>query len=415
MSREIGRVEYNPLSRDIRGAAGGGDPDLSLAERASQLDEIRQYLRDQAARLPIVAITATPGGQQVAWIPVESQTADGTIADPPSDDRPVRPDYEQAALPLQFDLQHPSAATGPPGTVPIAYRDLTRIHPAGSLRDFLAKSGRPVRLEQVSEHITVAQPMDDAKHKYAFSGQSVTCYGTEGNINAWDPYTERSDEFSLGQLGLRRDSSQGRQTLEVGHQEYRDLYGDWVPHLFTYYTTNGYSSDGDNKGGYNRDVAGWVQYSGSIFPGTVSSPLSNYGGAQFIMMLKVQLWYGNWWVRVNGQWIGYYPASLYAPDGLRDQSDGVDWWGEVAQAAGRTESTATSMGSGNFPGDGWQWTAYMENLSYQSDTGGGMTRVNAGTWASDPGCYGVEGHFDNQGSWNSYFWWGGPGRNPDCP
>ncbi len=92
----------------------------------------------------------------------------------------------------------------------------------------------------------------------------MTCYGTEGNINAWDPYTERSDEFSLGQLGLRRDSSQGRQTVEVGHQEYRDLYGDWVPHLFTYYTTNGYSSDGDNKGGYNRDVAGWVQYSGSI-------------------------------------------------------------------------------------------------------------------------------------------------------
>jgi len=49
--------------------------------------------------------------------------------------------------------------------------------------------------------------------------------------------------------------------METGHQDYRDLYGDWVPHLLIYYTATGYSSSG-----YNRDAAGWIQYSSSIYP-----------------------------------------------------------------------------------------------------------------------------------------------------
>lgn len=29
------------------------------------------------------------------------------------------------------------------------------------------------------------------------------------------------------------------------------------PHLFTYYTINGYQTQGDNIGGWNRDYKGW--------------------------------------------------------------------------------------------------------------------------------------------------------------
>ena len=65
--------------------------------------------------------------------------------------------------------------------------------------------------------------------------------------------------------------------MEAGWQEFQDLTGDWVPHLFTYYTTNGYSDDGDNKGGYNRDVDGWVQYDDTIFPGTTFTPVTAHG------------------------------------------------------------------------------------------------------------------------------------------
>ena len=140
-------------------------------------------------------------------------------------------------------------------------------------------------------------PEDATVHKYAYSAQWVTAYGCEGNINAWDPYVEWSDEFSLGQCALARGSGSSKQTVEAGHQEYRDLYGDWVPHLFVFYTTNGYTESGDNKGGYNQDVDGWVQYSSTVYPGALSSPVSVFGGAQYVMGLKWQLWQGNWWLR----------------------------------------------------------------------------------------------------------------------
>src|SRR5262249_61553072 len=133
---------------------------------------------------------------------------------------------------------------------------------------------------------------------------------------------------------LARGSGGSKQTVEAGHQEYKDRYGDWVPHLFIYYTTNGYTSSGDNIGGYNQDVDGWVQYSPYIYPEALSSPLSSSGGTQYIMNLKWQLWAGNWWLRVNGRWIGYYPASLFATFGLRNEAEKTAWYGEVVDSAG---------------------------------------------------------------------------------
>src|SRR5262249_16145062 len=158
-----------------------------------------------------------------------------------------------------------------------------------------------MRLQPDSSGSDVALPEDGTVHKYAYSAHWVTCYGCEGNINAWDPYVEWSDEFSLGQCALARGSGGSNQTGEAGHQEYKDRTDEWVPHLFIYYTTNGYTSSGDNIGGYNQDVDGWVQYSPYIYPEALSSPLSSSGGTQYIMNLKWQLWAGNWWLRVNGR------------------------------------------------------------------------------------------------------------------
>src|SRR5205814_10051110 len=163
------------------------------------------------------------------------------------------------------------------------------------------------------------------------------------------------------------------QTVEAGWQEYRDLYGDWVPHLFTYYTTNNYTDDGDNKGGYNRDVDGWVQYSGSIFPGTIFTPTSTRGGAQYMIQVKYQLYQGNWWLCCNGSWVGYYPASLFNTSGLRSQPDEIAFYGEIVDSADHNVATRTDMGSGYWPEYGWTWAAYQHNMLYQSDTNGGMS------------------------------------------
>lgn len=211
-------------------------------------------------------------------------------------------------------------------------------------------------------------------------------------------------------------STKGLQTVEAGHQEYRDLYGDWVPHLFVYYTTNGYASSGDNVGGYNRDVAGWIQYSSSLYPGALFNPLSSFGGAQYQISVRYQLWQGNWWLQINGSWIGYYPAGLFDNPGLQASATRADWYGEIIDSASYSDTTTTAMGSGLFPTAGWQYAAYMNNLTYQSDTSGTMHDYTPATaWASRPGCYNIESHFASGTSWGSYFWWGGPGRNQQCP
>jgi hypothetical protein len=48
--------------------------------------------------------------------------------------------------------------------------------------------------------------------------------------------------------------------------------------LFVFCTVNNYTSRGNNIGGWNREVAGWVQYDSQIYPGVTFAPLSVIGG-----------------------------------------------------------------------------------------------------------------------------------------
>jgi Neprosin len=418
----IGQIERNPEGEDE--ARGADQPDRiptdaeQRAAAAQRVGEIRQFLEDHYNRRQVVTQTRTPGGQLLDWVPIESQLDGGRLADPPSESLRLAPDRsatERADELVTFELARPDAKLGPPGTVPLPRRDLDRIRSTKSLNDYLSKDGWANRIVRGPAGSRLEYPEAGGTHKYAYTAQSGTCYGTEGNINAWDPYVEWSDEFSLGQLALSRGSGSGLQTVEVGHQEYRDLYGDWVPHLFVFYTTNGYTSQGDNMGGYNQDVRGWVQYSSRIYPEALSTPVSVFGGTQYVMGLKVQLWQGNWWVRVNGEWIGYYPASLFSTSGLRSQADEVDWYGEIVDSDSHAGTTATDMGNGHWPYEGWQHCAYMNNLLYQSSADGSMQPYNGSSWASHPKCYGIETHFAESSSWGRYFWWGGSGKNSQCP
>ena len=414
------RAERNPDDRDDdRGEDRPNrrvTPEENKRIAAARIERIQRYLADRYDRRDIAVRTVTPAGQALDWVPVESQLSQERLADPPDEDRPWgQAEGDRPTEPMRFELQQDGVDIGPAGTVPLVRKPIDRITVAVELNDWLAKGARALRQPMPDDPRQFASPEDAGVHKYAATAQTVTCYGTDGNINAWDPYVNRSDEFSLGQLSLSRGVGSAKQTLEVGHQEYRDLYGDWVPHLFVFYTTNGYTEQGDNKGGYNQDVDGWVQYSNTIYPEALSSPLSQFGGAQYIMALKVQLWQSNWWVRVNGTWIGYYPARLYNASGLANEAESVKWFGEIVDSAGDPATTRTDMGNGHWPYEGWQHCAFMNNLRYQSSTGGGMSRYKGTGWATHPSCYDVETHFDNTDNWGSYFWWGGSGRNSQCP
>jgi len=153
-----------------------------------------------------------------------------------------------------------------------------------------------------------------------------------------------------------------------------------------------------------------VQYSSSIFPETRFSPTSVRGGSQYMIQLKVQLYQGNWWVRCNGEWVGYYPASLYSTSGLRSKADRVGWWGEVVDSSDHSANTKTDMGSGYYPYAGWTYSGYGHNLKYQSGTGGSMSNYTGGSSVvTNSTWYDVETHFSSGSTWESYMWLGGPG------
>ena len=119
---------------------------------------------------------------------------------------------------------------------------------------------------------------------------------------------------------------------------------------------------------------------------------------------------------MNGQWVGYYPASLFGARRLRARAAKVSWYGEIVDSGEHNGTTRTDMGNGHWPYEGWQKCAFMSNLRYQSNRDGSMARYNPDSvWESHPKCYGIEGHFDNTGSWGAYFWWGGSGKNSKCP
>jgi hypothetical protein len=392
--------------------------------------EIVDYFEHRLQRQRIVKTTTTPRGQTIDWIPMESQHPKGEIASPPpanflppwqKEPHPDRPE-----LIVVGELEREGVERGPKGTVPILRKKLQGLGYTKSLKNYLSKSRghRIMRLRGMG----LAAPEEDGKHRYASSGQSITCFGGEGQLSCFDPYTESSDDFSLIQIGLSKEvkfqlpfmNVDFLQTVEAGWQEYQDLTGDWVPHLFTFYTTNGYSEEGNNKGGYNTDVDGWVQYDETIFPGMTFTPYSTRGGDQRKITIKYQLYQGNWWFACQGRWVGYYPGSLFGyqipglfggGSALGDHADHLGFWGEIFDSEDVSGRTSSDMGSGYFPDKGWTWSAYMHNLLVQTDIYGSMANYDgsANLYAGDPDMYDIEAHFNGGTGWGSYLYLGGPG------
>jgi len=212
------------------------------------------------------------------------------------------------------------------------------------------------------------------------------------------------------------------QSLEGGWTVDQSLNGDTQPHVFTYYTTNGYKQDGDNIGGYNTQYKGWVQYSSSVFPGIRINGTSVFDGEQFEISMKFQLYQEpnssnfNWWVAVQGIWMGYYPATLYKI-GLAADVDWVGSGGEVFSSLSNPEQTQDQMGSGYQAAGGWAKSAYLRNLRVQTDMNGTMVENNgyastdtAVSGGADP--YTISLDMESSSSWDSYFFVGGPAPVP---
>ena len=377
-------------------------------------EEIVRHFEARTDALDIAQTTRTPRGQILDWIPRESQTSDGAIASPPPDGAAERGRLGDGERLATFELDHFPAERGPSGTVPVVRKDFDRIQTTKSLGEYLAKQGKRSRAAAASGEAPPDPAPDPFGYYHASSLESATAFGCDTVINVWQPRLENTGDHSIMQLGLQNHDLAQLQSIEAGWEVSHDHYGDWGPHLFVYYTTNGYTDDGDNLGGYNRDVDGWVQTDDTIFPAALINGVSTRGGAQDVITIKCQLYESNWWIQVQGRWVGYYPASLFMGNQsvfstLGDHADWIGFWGEVYTDDSNPNFTRTQMGSGAFGEAGFGQASYQNNLRIQSNRGGTMTGHNGSPSAENSAYYDIVPTMNSGTDWGSYFYAGGPG------
>jgi Neprosin len=383
--------------------------------------------RDVPPHPDTVVTTTTKTGRLLDWVPIESQVPDGRVATPPPSARTTRTARSARPgpattppSPVSFELQDRAAKRGPKGTVPVL-RDLADHRWRVARRGADKKGGLRGRREPGARD-NFGDP-DPFGYYHATSAQSGTFYGCQATISVCTPVLETGtggDDHSLMQFGLTNHDRPLLQTLEAGWTVDAGLNGDSNPHVFTYYTTNGYTQDGDNLGGYNQTVAGWVQYDPNVHPGATINGTSVIGGGQAEVTMKYQLWQGNWWFQTQGIWFGYYPGGLFSLffgilPALSNHASWAGFWGEVDSVLADPTQTTDQMGSGEFADAGWPYAGYQHNVQVQTGTDGTMTDLNGFPSAEDSSRYDIVQTMLSGTTWASYFFAGGPGAGVAPP
>ncbi|KAI1172887.1 hypothetical protein F4777DRAFT_483429 [Nemania sp. FL0916] len=362
-------------------------------------------VQTRSGGLDVVATTTTADGQVIDWVVPESQTS-GSIAKTPATPVEKRGLEARRAAASRILLQN--TQQGPNGTVPIARASGTTK--ATKRLPTQADHGSAAKIDAAADGYA-------GQHWYASSGQNVFNKGGKGTFSLFKAFTQSNSDFSLLQTAVIRSSAAHAgtgavtQTVEAGWINYPNQVS--APHLFSYFTTSGYATEGDNIGGWNRDHAGWVQVDSQIYPGIAFSPLSADGGSQYELEIGYYLTEGNWWLWCLDRYIGYYPASVFAQgvnaaDTLADHSDVIDFYGEIYNS--ETAMTTTDMGSGEFPSAGFGKSGYIHNiLTINSDNVYVDYNGQDQLVVSDTGRYNLITSWSSGSSWGSYFYLGGPG------
>ncbi|KAK4282952.1 hypothetical protein QN277_014265 [Acacia crassicarpa] len=302
-------------------------------------------------------------------------------------------------------MWHRNGTLCPKGTIPIRRSSVHDVLRAKSLFHFGKKHPRRTDTPDVVSG-------NGHEHAIAYTGTTEEVYGAKATINVWDPSIQVVNEFSLSQIWILSGSFDGTDlnSIEAGWQVSPELYGDSRPRLFTYWTSDSYQATGC----YNLLCAGFIQTNSRIAIGAAISPVSSYASNQYDVTILI--WkdpkVGNWWMSFgDNTLVGYWPAELFTH--LADHATMVEWGGEVVNTRTNGEHTSTQMGSGHFPGDGFGKASYFRNLEIV-DTDNSLSGVhNIQTLAENTNCYDIKSSYS--GDWGTYFYYGGPGRNPLCP
>ena len=306
----------------------------------------------------------------------------------------------------------------PDKTVPIGRTTLEQMSQFPTLQAFLSKGpdgkGKPpVPMAPKPSSAAAASagfdrfiPPSPVEHKYNYTYQWVYNLGGNSTLSINNPYvyTPWGEVFSLSQVWYIGYRSGATQTVEAGLQVYPGRLGDEQPHLFAYYTADGYSSTGC----YDYGCGAFVQYSGSLFLGVAFSP-STPGGAQYEIPIKWEWWSGNWWLQVNGTWVGYYPGSLFGGGDMATHSVLAEFGGELVGGSGTSYNYYPPMGSGNWGASGWPWAAYQRQIWYFDGAYGSHSPSLSSMVNTCSGGTSTLGPYWGGSDWQIYFFFGGPG------
>ncbi len=272
------------------------------------------------------------------------------------------------------------------GTVPLERLGIEDLAKANSLREFLGKP--PTRGDRAGT-ITAAAPSNGHHYASMFADTAGSpINGAGADLNIWTPVFRSSNDYmSISQIWIYGQSdAQQQQTLEVGWQ-LRPSYRDWGNKsiTFIYSTQDGYATTGC----HNLECGDFVQVVSDNVLGTpyAEDRYSISGGKQGLMSVQYQRDSGgNWWLMLDGTWIGYYKASLYSGDLAQGSAAvGFSAGGEI-YANDLTPSTP--MGSGAFAAAGYRKAAFQANHFYLDDNLDAHAVTNLSAYSLDsPTCY----------------------------
>lgn len=147
--------------------------------------------------------------------------------------------------------------------------------------------------------------------------------------------------------------------------------------------------------------------------GASISPISGYRGSQYD--ISILIWKdpkeGHWWMQYGNDYVlGYWPSFLFSY--LTDSASMVEWGGEVVNSEVDGQHTTTQMGSGHFPSEGFGKASYFRNVQIVDRFNNLKPPKRISTFTEQSRCYDVK-HYSNA-DWGTYFYYGGPGKNPNC-
>ncbi|CAH8341377.1 unnamed protein product [Eruca vesicaria subsp. sativa] len=233
-------------------------------------------------------------------------------------------------------------------------------------------------------------------------------FGTQFAVNIWKPKVQVPNEFSLAQTWLMSGVGAKLNTIEAGFKVLPSLYGDNNLRLFVYWTVDGHQKTGC----YNTDCPGFVQTSNRIIVGGAFKSVSKYDGIQIAVLVIIWKDGDYWWLKINKELVGYWPAKLFSS--LGKEATNIDWGGEIVNEKTGGKHTSTDMGSGHFANEGYRKASYFRNLMTVDKTN--TLREPQGVFpiTTNDNCYSIKAG-RNGTSWGFNFFYGGPGLNAKCP